>query len=474
MRDEPRQETSALVMAPDPAHVVPGEAPMLRLRDGQAELFDAVMPAEARMLSPELAAVDALLDDERFLAPFVARFACPIGRPTIPIETYLRLMYLKHRHGVGYETLVEEVSDSISWRRFCRIGLSSRVPHSTTVLKLTRRFGPEIIDELNREALKAAVQKKLLRSRRLRVDCTVMEADIKYPTDSGLCAHAIDRLSRAVKAVKSAGLALRTRFRNRNRSAAKIARRMSLGLGRPGSQATVLRLTGELASLTQKVIRQAKRVLGNARRRGKKVSKKAAAAMSRLATDLERSERVVGQSKRRAAGETTIPDRVISLCDVDARPIRRGKLRNPTEFGYKLAVGDSPEGFVVPHEVHLGNPHDTHTLPSLLKQAMASGMRVATVLADRGFGNEIADQIISAAGIAGKGIPRVGRPDPIEATRAWRRRYRWRAGAEGRISHLKRRFGWNRTRLKGHTGARIWSGYGVLASNIGRMAALGC
>jgi IS5 family transposase len=67
--------------------------------------------------------VDALLDDERFLAPFVERFSCPIGRPKIPMESYLRLMYLKHRYGLGYETLVKEVSDSTSWRRFCRIPL---------------------------------------------------------------------------------------------------------------------------------------------------------------------------------------------------------------------------------------------------------------------------------------------------------------------------------------------------------------
>ncbi len=329
---------------------------MLRLRDGQAELFDAVMPAEVRTLSPELAAVDSLLDDERFLAPFVARFACPIGRPTIPIETYLRLMYLKHRYGLGYETLVEEVSDSISWRRFCRIGLSERVPHSTTVLKLTQRFGPEIVEELNRETLRAAVQRKLLRSRRLRVDCTVMEADVRYPTDSGLCAHGISRLSRAVTAIKAAGLALRTRFRNRSRTAAKIARRLSLGMGRPGSKAIVLKLTGELAALAQRTIRQARRVLRNAQRRAKKAPKKTAAAISRLATDVKRAECVVNQTKRRVAGETAIPDRVISLCDVDARPIRRGKLRNPTEFGYKVAVGDTPEGFVVGHKVHRGNP----------------------------------------------------------------------------------------------------------------------
>lgn len=134
--------------------------------------------------------------------------------------------------------------------------------------------------------------------------------------------------------------------------------------------------------------------------------------------DVERSERVLEQTRRRVASETAIPDRVISLCDVDARPIRRGKLRNPTEFGYKVAVGDTPEGFVVAHEVYRGNPDDTHTLGSLLAQAAATGMRVATVLADRGFGNDIADQIINAAGIAGKVIPRVGRPDPIEATRA--------------------------------------------------------
>src|SRR2546428_9631713 len=134
---------------------------MLRLRDGQAELFDSVMPAEVRTLSPELAAVDQLLDDERFLEPFVARFACSIGRPTIPIETYLRLMYLKHRYGLGYETLVEEVSDSISWRRFCRIALDKPVPHPTTLSKATRRFGPEIVEELNRALLERAVSDKL-------------------------------------------------------------------------------------------------------------------------------------------------------------------------------------------------------------------------------------------------------------------------------------------------------------------------
>ena len=78
---------------------------MLRLRDGQATVWEELLPEQVRLLSPELEAIDALLADERFLSPFIERFWCPVGRPTIPIETYLRLMYLKHRHGLGYATL---------------------------------------------------------------------------------------------------------------------------------------------------------------------------------------------------------------------------------------------------------------------------------------------------------------------------------------------------------------------------------
>jgi transposase, IS5 family len=249
---------------------------MLRLRDGQVGLLDAMLPAEARTLSMELGAVDALLDDDRFLAPFSCRMASRVGRPTIPIETYLRLMYLKHHYSLGYETLVKEVADSLSWRRFCRLDLSDEVPHSTTLLKLTNRLGAELVEELNRQALRAAVERKLLRGRRLRVDCTVMEADVRYPTDSGLCGHAISRLSQAVKAVKAAGMASRTRFRNRSRSAGKAARRMSFGFGRPSRQETVLKGTGELRDLARTTLGLAGRVLANARRKVRKATGKRA------------------------------------------------------------------------------------------------------------------------------------------------------------------------------------------------------
>jgi len=446
---------------------------MLRLRDGQATVWEELLPPEVRLLSPELAAVDALLDDPRFLAPFVERFACPIGRPTIPIESYVRLMYLKHRYGLGYETLCKEVADSISWRRFCRIRLDAPVPHPTTLSKLTRRFGPEVVEELNRALLERAVAGKVLRSRRLRVDTTVVEADVRYPTDSGLCAHAVSRLKRAVDRVKRAGLAARTRVRDRRRAAGVRVRRVSHTLGRRGGREAIDRLTGELHELARRAHRDAARVLGNARRALRAGGRRGGAQVRRLADELDRVGRLIDQTAIRLRGQRTIPDRMISLSDPDARPIRRGKPQRPTEFGYKVSVGDTPEGFVVSHQVYAGAPYDADTLEAAVAGAQEIGMRVRTVLADRGYGNDVADGALARRGISDRVIPRVGRADPIERTRAWRRRYRFRAGSEGRISALKRGRGWARSRLKGHTGARIWVGHGVFTHNLDRMVALG-
>src|ERR671923_746265 len=191
-----------------------GGAGMLRERSVGESLWEAVLPAALRELPAELAKVDEVLDDDRFIAPFRSRLTAKIGRPTIAIETYLRLMYLKHRYALGYETLCKEVSDSFTWRRFCRIGIEGRVPDPTTLMKLTKRLGPELLEELNAELLALAVERKLLRSRRLRVDTTVVETDVSSPTDSGLCAHAVSRLTRLTKQVQAAGLAPRTRVRD--------------------------------------------------------------------------------------------------------------------------------------------------------------------------------------------------------------------------------------------------------------------
>ena len=102
------------------------------------------------------------------------------------MQTYVRLMVLKQRFGWGYETLVKEVSDSLHLRRFCLIGIDQSLPDESTVRKLTRRLGAETVAELTRAVIAKAKRETRFRARAVRIDSTVVEADIRYPTDAGL------------------------------------------------------------------------------------------------------------------------------------------------------------------------------------------------------------------------------------------------------------------------------------------------
>jgi transposase, IS5 family len=442
---------------------------VLRERAVGESLWEAVLPAELRELPPELAKVDAILDDDRFLAPFRARLTARIGRPTIAIETYLRLMYLKHRYALGYETLCREVSDSFTWRRFCRIGIEGRVPDATTLIKLTKRLGPELLEELNQEVLSLAVERKVLRSRRLRVDSTLIEADIRSPTDSGLCAHAVSRLTRLAKRIQAAGLAPKTRVRDRRRSVGKRVRTISAARVR-GRQAlaAIDRLTAEIAQRAKQTVREARALAAQARptTRGR-----SAALVDRLERELEAAEQVLAQTDQRLAGQRTIPDRRISLVDADARPIRMGRPHRPTEFGYKARVADSAEGFVIADIPDRGAPTDGSLLDGAITKAKRAGMQVRSVYADRGFGTSTGDEALARHRTRDPVIPRQQRAAAIEHTRSWKRRYRFRNGLEGRISQLKRK-GLRRTRLRTLAGAQTWVGSIALAHNLQRMALL--
>jgi transposase, IS5 family len=449
-----------------------GGGRMLRERAVGETLWEAVLPAELRELPPELAGVDAILADDRFLAPFRSRLTSTIGRPTIAIESYLRLMYLKHRYGMGYETLCKEVADSFTWRRFCRIALGGRVPDPTTLMKLTKRLGPELLEELNAELLSVAVERKVLRSRRLRVDTTVVEADTRSPTDSGLCAHAVSRLTRLGKRVKAAGLGSRSRVRDRRRSVGKRVRAISAVRAFARRElATIDRLTGEIAARARQSVREARALAGAARRELAEGGKPGGALVDQLERELEAAEQILAQTDLRLAGQRTIPDRRVSLVDADARPIRMGSPRRPTEFGYKARVADTAEGFVLVDVPARGNPGDDGLLEAAIVKAKASGMQVRSVYADRGFGTRIGDAALTRQRIRDPVIPRRGRASPRERTPAWRRRYRFRNGLEGRISQLKRK-GLRRTRLRTLAGAQTWVGGIALAHNLQRMALL--
>jgi IS5 family transposase len=451
---------------------------VLRETDPQTTIWELLLPEEAKRLPAELARVDAYLDDERFIAPWRALFSARLGRPSVPVDTLLRLLYLKHRYGLGYESLCREVADSISWRRFCRIGLDRPVPHPTTLVKLVRRAGPEVIEELNTALLHKLAGGKLLRARKLRVDTTVVEADIDYPTDADLLEHAVRKLGGLVRRVKARGAASRTRFRDRGRAAGRRMKRLARTLRRRSgvAMAEVDRLTGEVAQIARQSLREVQAVLRNARgglarRPG---DGRLARLVGELAETIAATGRLLAQTDQRLAGNRVIADRLVSLADPDARPIRKGKPRHPTQFGYSLLLAEDERGFIADHQLQQGNPPDAPQLvPAVQRVIGVTGRAPGTVVGDRGFGTTGNDQAVAALGVKRVGLQRTGTPGKarlaLERTRAFRRLRNWRVGIEARISHLKRGFGLRRTRLRRLGGARTWVGLGIFAYNLQRM-----
>jgi IS5 family transposase len=444
---------------------------VLRETDPQATLlWELLLPEELKRLPAELQAVDAYLDDERFLAPWRALFDRRLGRPSVPVDTLLRLLYLKHRYGLGYESLCREVADSLSWRRFCRIGLDRPVPHPTTLVKLVGRAGPEVIAQLNTALVEKLAADRLLRGRKLRVDTTVVEADIDYPTDADLLEQAVRKLGGLVRRIKARGAASRTRFRDRGRAAGRRMKRLARTLRRRTgvAMAEVDRLTGEVARIARQSLGQVQVVARNARRT--LARRPGDGRLGRLVGELDETidatQRLLAQTDQRLAGNRVIPDRLVSRADPDARPIRKGKPQHPTQFGYTLLVAEDERGFICDHQLQQGNPPDAPQLvPAVERVAKVTGRVAATVVGDRGFGTGANDRALAECGVARVGLQRKGRLSPsraaLERTRAFRRLRNWRVGIEARISHLKRSFGLRRTRLRRLGGARAWVGLGI-------------
>jgi len=466
--------------------------------------WESLLPEELLRLPEELARVDALLDDPAFFAPFVPFFHPVMGRPCTPVECYLRLMFLKFRYRLGYESLCAEVSDSISWRRFCRIRLDGRVPHPTTLMKLTSRCGEQAVAGLNEALWAKAAGHKLLRTGRVRADTTVVPANVAYPTDSGLLARAIRRIAVTGRRIRAAGGARRTRVRDRSRAAGRRAHAIAAKLrsraaqAEDDKQAVADRMTGELAGLARRAVTEARRLLASARRALRRAEAAAAAlaaarvrdaaagrrrgrlrrAVNDLAELLEVTLAVAAQARQRLAGNMPAgASRRVSLHDPDARPIAKGRLGKPVEFGYKAQVTDNDDGIIVDYALEQGNPADGPQLaPAVTRVINRAGRKPRTVTADRNYGEKSIEDDLHRLGVRHVVIPRKGKPgkarQAAERRPAFRRTIKWRTGSEGRISALKRQYGWDRTRLDTTRGARTWTGYGVLAHNLIKISTL--
>jgi IS5 family transposase len=321
-----------------------------------------------------------------------------------------------------------------------------------------------------------ATREKRFRPRAVRIDSTVIEADIKHPTDAGLASVGVGALAREGRKLAKLVGEQRSRVRDRSRSMGQKLRGIARTIRRRSGEAKseVLKLTEQTGELLERSIKEARRLAGAARRRargrGARAKLTAAGNLEELA---DRCEKVARQIRQRIAGEK-ITDRIVSLHDPDARPIRKGKIGKVTEFGYVSQLAEVTEhtqrgarGLILPASHQIGNPSENTLLPGTVAELTRLGITPREIALDGGFQPTPTNAALAELGA--KTVFIAGHQEP--ASRHTKRRLaRYRTGTEGRISHLKRRYGLDRSRLKGDEGEQIWTEWAILAYNADTLA----
>jgi IS5 family transposase len=395
------------------------------------------------------------------------------GRTQTPAEVVLRLLILKHVRNWSYDTLEREVRANLVYRAFTRIG-DEKVPDAKTLARLGQAIGPEVIQELHERLVELARERGVVQGRKMRVDTTVVETNIHYPTDSSLLGDGARVLTRTMKKVEKATGGLKKRIRDRMRSVNKKVMAIALAgrlKGPEGEERRVQRYR-ELVSLTRKIVQQAEGVLEEmrdlpSRRQGRlKPLREILEAMG------ERVQQVLRQTKARVLqGITQHPNKILSVFEPHTEIIRKGKASKPNEFANLVKVQEAENQIITHYEVFAERPEDSRLLiPAVEQHQRQFGRPPRMVAADTGFYSLKNERTIQAMGVRRVAVPsrstKSSERRKLQRTRWFRAGQRWRTGCEGRISVLKRRHGLSRCRYRGFEGMQRWVGLGVIADNI--------
>ena len=456
---------------------------MLILDNQQPDLFDGWLPPQLWELSEELAFADKALSDPQVMKPFLEK-ANLKGRPSTAIATYVRMMYLRECYQISYEVVVKEVSDSLKWRRFCHLPLSGNVPDDKTLIKLTGRYGEKVVKNIHDTIVRRAAEAKVIRGRKMRLDTTVTESNIHHPTDTGLLSDGVRVVTRTVKKIKEV-VRLKVCFRDRTREVKKqLIVLVKFLKGKSDGVKKRMRKTKEkILSIAEAVSAQAQKVLKELQR-GKLRIKKGASSVRLVTLPLELKhwlellKRIQEQTRTVLGGNVHIPNRLVSLFDPGARPIQKGKLFPKTQFGRKVLIQEAEKGIVTDYQVHEGCPSDQSMLePGLDKHKEIFGHDPTDLAADRGFHAPGQDEHLHERGITHVSIPVKGNKDGhrqrTEKSAWFRGLQGWRAGGEGKISLLKRKYGFRRTKVRGNVPTEIALGWGIIAHNLIQLSRLG-
>lgn len=400
------------------------------------------------------------------------------GRPGTPAEVVLRLLLLKHIRNWSYRVLEREVRANLVYRQFTRVG-AHKVPDAKTLGKLALALGPEIIEQIHRRVIAIACEKRIVRGRRLRLDTTVVETDIHYPTDSSLLGDGVRVLTRVMKRITEIAGRAGTRLRDRTRAVSYRVREIARA-----SRSRVAQGQERLQVSYRKLLYHTARVVGQAQRFaediavGRKYARELLqqvsleTAQAYLARMIPLVQQVMHQTRERIfKGNTHVPGKLVSLFEPHTEVIRKGKAAKPTEFGKMVKIQEAEAQIVTHYEVYGERPSDCDLLlPAIAVHEELLGRKPYLVTADAAFFSQRNELAAQARGIKRVAIPnrstKSAKRKRLEKKRWFRNAQKWRTGSEGRISLLKRRHGLNRCRYKGVPGIKRWVGLGVIADNL--------
>ena len=458
---------------------------MIELRRLQLNLAEGLIAEEVGELWEDwMRHVDEVLGDPELLDLVYAALASrwpnsrTRGRKGTPAEVVLRLLLLKHMRNWSYAVLEREVRANLVYRQFTRVG-AQKVPDAKTLGKLGVVLGPQVIEKIHQRVVAIAQEKKIVHGRRMRVDTTVVETDIHYPTDSTLLGDGVRVLTRAMRRIGqlagAAGTKLRDRTRSVNHCLVHIGR-ASRSRVKQG-QERLRQCYGRLLRITGRVVGQAKRFaqeVASGVKHGACVLTQAGIEAERkyLQTMIPRVQQVIRQTRERIIkGNSRSSGKIVSLFEAHTEIIRKGKASKPTEFGKMVKIQEAEQQIVTHYEVYDERPGDADLLvPALDVHEQQFGRPPRLVAADAGFFSAHNEAAAHARGVKRVSIPnrstKSAERKKHQQQRWFRNGQKWRTGAEGRISLLKRRHGLNRCRYKGPSGIKRWVGLGVIGDNL--------
>ncbi len=454
---------------------------MVQRRQRERSLFEVLLPDGHKLWPDWLRRIDTLLEDEAVIEAVATALEARWpqsrrrGRPGTPADVVLRMLVLKHLFDWSYDELEREVRANLVYRAFTRIDAGG-VPDAKTILKIARVLGPDAIQQLHQRVVDVAKRAGVTRGRRFRIDTTVVETDVHYPTDSSLLQDGVRVLTRTMPRASAALGDRRPRVRDRRRSVSRRGLIIGRQARRPETRDALVRSYRQLMATTRAVVRDATTMERRIAQRLRTVSATVAPILTRARQQLAQMRPLVtrGLAQTRArllGGDTHVPDKVLSVFEPHTEAIRKGTIAKPTEFGKLVTIQEAEHQIITADEVHATRPPDiTWWTPALNRHIAIFGRPPDLAAGDRGFASAKNEEAALTRGVRRVILPRPGRQTPArrayERQRWCRRGQRWRVGCEGRISVLRRRHGLRRCRYHGADGTDRWVGLGVLANNL--------